>query len=108
MDRRRERDRSRERDGAGGGMQPPSAYSMPPAMPYGGGMGAPGSMPNLGNLSAFAAASVRHGESYNKWSLVGGIIASRVVFLTRLLLLFNILHNVSNKPDIIERCPRKD
>ncbi len=71
MDRRRERDRSRERDG---GIQPQqSAYSMPPTMPYGGGMGVPGAMPNLSNFSAFAAASVRRVQSSNKCWLVDGI-----------------------------------
>ena len=44
----------------------------------------------------------------NGRSLVESFMYSGVVFLTRFLFLFNILHNVANKPYVIERCPRKD
>ena len=59
--RQRSRSRSRERD-APSGIAQQSAYSrhgnLPPSLPYGGGMGAPGSIPGLPSLPAFATATV--------------------------------------------------
>lgn len=75
--RQRSRSRSRERDASTGAVQQ-SAYSrpgnLPPALPYGGGMGALGSIPNLPPLPAFAAATNAHlaaQEKINRELFVG-------------------------------------
>mmetsp|Transcript_6642 Transcript_6642/g.15887 ORF Transcript_6642/g.15887 Transcript_6642/m.15887 type:complete len:682 (+) Transcript_6642:182-2227(+) len=75
--RQRSRSRSRERD-APIGSSHQSAYSrpgsFPPVTPYGGGMGAPGSIPTLPTLPAFAAATNVHlaaQEKINRELFVG-------------------------------------
>ena len=64
--RQRSRSRSRERD-IPTGMAQQSMYSRhgnhPPSLPYGGGLGAPGSIPNLPSLPAFATATVSQVKS---------------------------------------------
>ena len=57
--RQRSRSRSRERDTPTGIPQQPMYGSLPPvAAAYGGGMRAPGSIPGIPSLPAFATASV--------------------------------------------------
>jgi hypothetical protein len=85
--RQRSRSRSRERD-APTGIAQQSAYSrhgnLPPALLYGGGMGALGSIPNLPPLPAFAAATVSSIKTFmhEGWCICYSVIRPGFVFLT--------------------------
>lgn len=56
--RQRSRSRSRERDAPNGSAAYSRPGNFPPSLPFGGGMGAPGSIPSLPSLPAFATATV--------------------------------------------------